>query len=579
MRPALALLAPLSSVLACAHPGTTPAPVGRPAAAATLATLPIPGDRRLVVLARDIIDVRIALAPNLAAEAGLVEDAVRVPSFAPAAVDGLVARLDADLEGLRALPWDHLSVDEQIDLRWLQANAEQARQELVVERRWEHRPAQWLEPVSADLIALQANAPGRPDLSRALCARLPAMVDEMRALVVHPTQRDVQTAHGLLSGMARALLTLPTSPEQQGALEALQAYDAALPAEGTGLGADEAPPEYQVVGAADYDWRLAHALLLPWDADGLLAQAQAELDRVDAELAGLHPAPASPPTPAEQAEAEALTRAGMLELYDQVVRDDLAALRGMDVLTVPPDLPHLRARETPGALIPLTGDGGSMSPPPLFGPPTVGWWNVNHFDAAWPLPRRLDMVQALRRQHDNGFGPYAVHEGIPGHHLQLAMARDNPDPIRTLLWDGPAVEGWALYAEQLFWEGGGFGQGEAAHAAVLGSYRGRIRRVFYDVNVETGRWTLQQAADWRGGTAAGAGTIDPELLRAIQWPTQLISYFAGKAQIIALRNEARARGGAGWSERDFHDALLAAGPIPLALARCKVLGEPVAPPR
>jgi uncharacterized protein (DUF885 family) len=108
---------------------------------------------------------------------------------------------------------------------------------------------------------------------------------------------------------------------------------------------------------------------------------------------------------------------------------------------------------------------------------------------------------------------------------------------------------------------------------MLRSYRGRIRRVFYDVNIESGRWNLQQGADWKAGHS-GAG-IDPDLLRSIQWPTQLITYFAGKSQILALREEVRAAQGSTYSERAFNDALLAAGQLPLALVRVEMLGLPV----
>jgi uncharacterized protein (DUF885 family) len=84
-------------------------------------------------------------------------------------------------------------------------------------------------------------------------------------------------------------------------------------------------------------------------------------------------------------------------------------------------------------------------------------------------------------------------------------------------------------------------------------------------------WTLQEAADWKHGAAPGEGAIDPELLRAVQWPTQLISYFAGAQEILALKAECREKWGADFSERRFHDALLAEGPVPLVLAREGVL--------
>jgi uncharacterized protein (DUF885 family) len=171
-----------------------------------------------------------------------------------------------------------------------------------------------------------------------------------------------------------------------------------------------------------------------------------------------------------------------------------------------------------------------------------------------------------------------VHEGVPGHHLQLSIARLNPNPLRSLLQDNALVEGWAMYAEEIFWRAGGLGDSPEAEYRTIGSWRGRIRRVFYDVHVECGDWTLQEAADFRGQARRGKGTVDEDILRAINWPAQLIGYFAGKMQILDLKAAYREKLGPEYSERKFNDALLAEGSIPVALIRAKLLGEAVPAP-
>ena len=555
---------------------SAPAP-STPAASPRLATLNIPGDRRFALIARDIIDARIALNPDLASSVGLFEDAVRVPSYTPAAVAAQDARLAQDLAVLTKMRWRGWSVDAQIDYRWVWANAEEARRRLTVERMWEHRYGEYLEPVANTFISLTTYAPERVDLRVKLAALLPAMITEMLAQVTAPTQRDVTTALGLLDGLDAVVAQLPEGAERQAAAVAMTEARTQLNAR-----AKETLPEFAVIGKENYEWRLTHALLLPWDSAALLEHAQGELTRVDAELAALKPAEFSGvATPAESEAAAAMDRAGFLKLYDDVVARNLAALRAMNVLTVPADLPAMHCRETPAALLPLTGDGGSMNPPLAFpslgtgGAAPVGWWNVQHYSADWTLAEREAMIVSASHAELSGLGPYAVHEGVPGHHLQLSMLPQLNNPIHAILQDGSAVEGWALYAEQLFWEGGGFGDSERAHANMLRSYRGRIRRVFYDTHIEGGEWTLQQGADWKAGTAPGVTAPDPDVLRSIQWPTQLITYFAGKSQILALREDVRALQGAAYSDRAFNDALLAEGPIPVALIRAKMLGEPV----
>ncbi|RME24304.1 MAG: DUF885 family protein [Deltaproteobacteria bacterium] len=587
----------LSLWIACRPPGPPPDVQPLPGVAAatsvdevpwTIATLPLPGDPPYAEVARDLIAVSVALEPSLAAENGLYEDAIAVPSYAPEVVEDLLARVDADLERLRALPWDALTVDQQIDVRWLVARGELLQHRLRVERRWEHRPAEWLEPLGYALVALSDAA---PEYLPALVEGIPAMVEEMGSLVVAPTARDVVSAREITEGIVAVLQSepvraAPSSAKSSGetpntgtaaAVEALRTWAAALPD-------PEDLPEYAVIGAEAYAWRLDHALLLPWDPDELLAIARAELDRVDAELAALPPGQAWQPPDAWRAEAAHFTRDDLLALYDDAVAENLAALRRMDIVSVPDDLPPIVARETPPPMIPLTGDGGSMNPPPLYGPPRPAYWNVETWRPEWTPDHALGLIVTARGQAHTWFGWYAVHEGVPGHHLQLAMARRLGNPVRTLLADTPSVEGWALYAEQAFWEGGvactrrmqatcGFGDGVDAHRNMLRAYRARIRRVIYDVRVETGAWTLQEAAEWRAG--AEGVPVDRDVLRAIHWPTQLIAYFAGKQQLIELRDELRARG---MDDRDIHDAILAEGQVPIALIRAKLLGGPVPPP-
>ncbi len=564
-RPVLvSLLALLASSTALAS--SKPAAEGPP----RIATLAIPGDKRLVRIARDIIAAKVALNPDLAASIGLFDDAVVVPSYTPAAVARQDKRFAKDLAGLDALPWRTWAIDQQIDVRWLKANAEDARHRLTVERLWTHRYGEYLEPTADAFISLTTYAPDRVDLRVRLAALVPAMLAEMLEQVTTPTARDLSTGIGLLDGMRVAIEQLPAGPERAGAEAAITDARARLAA------VDPSTlPEFAVIGADSYAWKLEHLLLLPWTPAQLVQRATDELAVVQGQLDTMSLEEPLLPTEAEVARGAALDEAGFLDLYDGVVARNLAALRAMDVMTVPAAMPPMHARETPDALVPLTGDGGSMNPPLAFGAHTDGWWNVEHYDPAWTPDQRTNLVVSAAHAEISGMGPYAVHEGVPGHHLQLSLLR-GMDPIHSILQDGSAVEGWALYAEQLFWDGGGFGPTDTAKAKMLRSYRGRIRRVFYDVNIESGTWTLQQAADWKTPPADGQHTEpDPDVLRSINWPTQLITYFAGKSQILALREEVRQKQGAAYSERAFNDALLAEGPIPIALIRAKMLGLPV----
>jgi hypothetical protein len=568
----------VGALAACSPRGTAPPaapalqsatqPAATPAAP-RLATLPIPGPAAFVAIARDVTDAIFAIDPSVAANAGLFDDAVRLPEYSPARVTALTARLDADLAALRALPWQSYAVDVQMDWRWIYACAETARRQLAVERLFEHRPAQWLEPLSNDLIAFVSYAPERPELQRRTLALVPAMLDDARRVATRVTKRDVDTAHKLCAALV-AMAKATRSAEGDAAAAALARYDGDLAA--------LAPTkEYEVIGAESYAWRYRHAMLLPWTPDALVTEAETTLASLNAEMKGLEPHLAPKPTPTEdqRARARALTRDALMALYDDVQSRLRAATIRSGWVSVPAYVGPVRARETPDAMVPLTGDGGSMNPPPTYVSSNVGYWNVEHFHESWTEAERVSTVLGAEGFLTNGMGPYAAHEGIPGHHLQLEVARTNPDPLRSILPDSVQNEGWALYAEGALFEHGGLGDAPDTRYRVLRSLRHRVMRVLFDANVERGAWDLQRAADFKHDAAPGKGEIDEDLLRAVQWPGQLVCYWAGAREILALRDEVKKKEGARFDERAFHDALLAEGSIPIALVRAKMLGEPM----
>ncbi|TBR17092.1 DUF885 domain-containing protein [bacterium] len=539
------------------------------AASPRLASIAIPGTPDFVAVARDVLDARIALDPNVASGSGLFDDAVRVPSFSPEAVKTLTERMDRDLAALGKMPWRSWDVDRQVDWRWVYANAEDVRRQVAVERLYRRRPSAWLEPLAENLISLTTYAPERADLRARIVALIPAMVAEMRRVAREATVRDVKTADGVAQGILTILKSELPGPERDAARSALTAYLDELKQ----LPADI--PEFTVIGADLYAGRLKDVGLSPWEPRQLLALAQRELAEVDASLAALSTQAAPAPTSEQTALAKSLDQRKLLGLYDAIAQADRGFLEASSILTVPAGVGPIHARPTPDAMIPLTGDGGSMNPPPPFGASNVGWWNVEHFKDDWSEAKRLEMVLEASNQKTTGMGPYAVHEGVPGHHLQLSIARLNANPLRSILWDNALVEGWALYAEDVFWRAGGLGPSPEARRQTLESWRFRIRRVFYDVNVESGDWTLQDAADFKSGALRGTGKVDEDILRTVNWPAQLVGYFSGKMQLLALREAYRKKLGPAYTDRAFHDALLAEGSVPVALIRAKLLGEPV----
>ncbi|MBV8365479.1 MAG: DUF885 domain-containing protein, partial [Candidatus Eremiobacteraeota bacterium] len=158
-----------------------------------------------------------------------------------------------------------------------------------------------------------------------------------------------------------------------------------------------------------------------------------------------------------------------------------------------------------------------------------------------------------------------VHEGYPGHHLQLVVANKAPSLVRRLHDSTVFAEGWALYCEQLVLDEG-FDEDPRTRLFQLKDQLWRACRVVIDVELHTGDMTFDQAvamlvdvAKLEHVNAVG------EVRRYTLYPTQPMSYLVGKQQIMDLREREKQRLGSAFSLREFHDRLLSQGTIPVAL--------------
>ena len=158
-----------------------------------------------------------------------------------------------------------------------------------------------------------------------------------------------------------------------------------------------------------------------------------------------------------------------------------------------------------------------------------------------------------------------VHEGYPGHHLQLVVANQVQSPVRKLLSDTVFCEGWALYCEQLVLDQG-MTEDPRVRLFQLKDQLWRACRVVIDVKLHTGRMTFDEAVDMLVNVAfLERPNAIGEVRRYTQEPTQPMSYLMGKEQIMQLRTREQERLGAGFALRQFHDRLLSYGTIPLSL--------------
>jgi uncharacterized protein (DUF885 family) len=166
----------------------------------------------------------------------------------------------------------------------------------------------------------------------------------------------------------------------------------------------------------------------------------------------------------------------------------------------------------------------------------------------------------------------AFHEGIPGHHFQVALAAERPGahPLTRYLFNSGFGEGWALYAEQVANELGLYSS-DLDQLGRLSSDALRAARLVVDAGIHALGWSRQQAIDYMlAHTAESRAFIESEVDRYIILPGQATAYMIGRLEIERLRREAEQRMGNRFDIRAFHDHVLEDGAVPLALLRRKI---------
>jgi uncharacterized protein (DUF885 family) len=160
----------------------------------------------------------------------------------------------------------------------------------------------------------------------------------------------------------------------------------------------------------------------------------------------------------------------------------------------------------------------------------------------------------------------AFHEGVPGHHLQLAIAAELPDSMpefRKHLHNSAYAEGWGLYTERLSDEMGLY----SSAVDRMGMYSAdsmRACRLVVDTGLHALGWSRQQAIDYMvANSPLTEGVCRPEVDRYICTPGQATSYMIGRLEIQRMRAEAEQRQGPAFDIKKFHSAVLDSGSLPL----------------
>jgi uncharacterized protein (DUF885 family) len=165
-----------------------------------------------------------------------------------------------------------------------------------------------------------------------------------------------------------------------------------------------------------------------------------------------------------------------------------------------------------------------------------------------------------------GMKTLAYHEGVPGHHFQIAIQSELEGvPIfRTIGLFTAYIEGWALYSEQLAWELGFYKNDPFGNLGRLQAEMFRAVRLVVDTGIHYKKWTREEAIDYMIlNTGMTTTEVSTEIERYIVMPGQACAYKIGMLKILELRENAKKKLGSQFDLKEFHNVVLKNGAVPL----------------
>jgi uncharacterized protein (DUF885 family) len=181
----------------------------------------------------------------------------------------------------------------------------------------------------------------------------------------------------------------------------------------------------------------------------------------------------------------------------------------------------------------------------------------------------VDAVEGyLREENDRMLRLLCIHEGVPGHYLQLNWANRCPSLARSVFWSGTFAEGWAVYVTQVMIDLGYGADDPALLLTNLKYYMRAVTNALMDVRIHTQGMTEDEAmALMVGGGFQEEDEARAKWLRARLTSTQLSTYFVGSLELWQLEHELRRRQGTDFDYRRHLEAVLSHGTPPIRWLR------------
>jgi len=535
-----------------------------------------PGDRQFSRVVEDFVFGSLALSPVTASTVGyhkhhdeMLED--RLDDFSAAGIKASI-NLQRDIEArIERLDPKVLNAEQRADIDIIRDAIQATRLDIEEVQSYRHNPTIYVELVGNALytpyVLHYAAADERFKHIIQRLIRIPQLVRQGEQNLVDSPEiwnkvareenaGNIDLIDGVLRSSCPKALMHDYTEAAGPALIALRAFNEFL--EGT---LSKKTSDWRL-GKVRYAKKFSYVLATGKTPDALLKEAEADLNKTRDEMVQL-----AAPHSVEEALAEVAQHHATPRTYMASAKQSLATatafVREKDLVTLPPNS-NLQVIDTPVFMRGIYGVGGFNQAPALE--PRLGafYW-VTPIAESWPQPR---IDSKLREYNDSGLAHLTVHEAMPGHYVQAEYANDLQPRSRRLLrgifGNGPYVEGWAVYSQQLMAEQG-YLSDTPGYRLTLAKQKLRVlANTILDVRLQTLEMSDQEALDFMTkGTYQELEEATAKLQRAKLSSCQLPTYFAGYVGWLAVRDHFKATHGDAVSLKQFHEAALREGAVPL----------------
>ena len=343
------------------------------------------------------------------------------------------------------------------------------------------------------------------------------------------------------------------------------------------------------IGAELYDAKLAFALNSPMSRREVKARAESEYQSVRDQMyvvakdiyAETHPFTAFPDNP-DEAYKQAIIRTALERAYQKLPpRDGIVAvareyLQQATDFVVEHNIVAMPDDPVEIIIMPEFQRGVALA---YLDPPGPLDKGEKSFYAVAPLPENWTDEQVtsfLREYNLLSIQDLTIHEGVPGHYLQIALSNRYPSTLRSVLWSGPFVEGWAVYAERMMIDEGYLDNDPLMRLINLKWNLRGVTNAIIDSAIHVDGMTRDQAMNLmiEGGfqeerEAAG------KWVRAQLTSAQLSTYFVGYQEHVEMRRAVEQVWDDEFTLRRYHDQVLSYGSPPVKFVRALILGEEI----